>query len=240
MSETAVVNAGLIQRLQGQLTAIEQSIAKAAEDAGRTAADVTLIAASKTQAAATIEQAHRLGISQFGENYLDEALAKIDALKHLSLTWHYIGRIQSNKTRQIAQHFDWIHTVDRAKIAQRLSDQRESAKPLSVLIQVNLDQDPNKAGVTSAAACVELAQTICALPNLRARGLMTILNPASEPAEGYASVAQLAAEVAEQLPTKARADWQMLSMGMSQDLHAAVAAGATHVRLGTALFGPRS
>ena len=235
-----MVNAGLTQRLQEQLTAIEQSIAQAADDAGRAAADVTLIAASKTQAAATIQQAHRLGISQFGENYLDEALAKIAALKHLPLTWHYIGRIQSNKTRQIAQHFDWVHTVDRAKIAQRLSDQRDAGKPLSVLIQVNLDQDPNKAGVTSAAACVALAQAICELPNLRARGLMTILNPDSEPAEGYASVAQLAAEVAEQLPTKARADWQILSMGMSQDLHAAVAAGATHVRLGTALFGPRS
>ena len=207
--------------------------------------EVTLIAASKTQATADLVCAYDLGVRDFGENYLNEALPKIEALTHLALNWHFIGRIQSNKTRAIAEAFDWVHCVDREKVARRLSDHRRdhhSERPaLNVLIQVNVDNDPNKGGVTPGEVG-KLAETIDALPNLKLRGLMTILHPATNPREGYTSVAQLAAEIGQMLAARAgsNAQWDTLSMGMSADLADAISTGSTMVRVGTALFGPRT
>ncbi|MEQ9450321.1 MAG: YggS family pyridoxal phosphate-dependent enzyme [Pseudomonadales bacterium] len=225
--------------LSKNIAAVSQQIAAAEREPGQ----VTLLAATKTQSADTIRAAHALGIRNVGENYLAEALPKIQALTDLQLTWHFIGRIQSNKTQEIADHFDWVHCVDRAKIANRLSRQRsEAAPPLNVLIQVNIDADPDKAGIEPDDVA-DLAEHIISLPNLRLRGLMTILNQATDPGVGYRSMAQLAAAVGEQLTRRygeaSTLQWDCLSMGMSGDMQTAIEAGATIVRVGTALFGKR-
>lgn len=238
------------------------SIKKAVESATPVPEQVTLVAASKTQSASIISSAYSLGLRHFGENYLDEALDKMQQLQELDITWHFIGRIQSNKTKEIANRFDWVHCVDRQKIAQRLNNQRQHPSPLNVLIQVNIDGDPNKAG-TQPEATLALAQYIAQQPKLRLRGLMTILSADTNPRAGYGSVAQLAAKIGEQLTanlepyfeldlesalesglesgfeSKRQVQWDSLSMGMSADIAAAVAEGATHIRVGTALFGPR-
>ena len=174
------------------------------------------------------------GLMHFGENYLQEALPKIEATRTLGLTWHYVGAIQSNKTRDLAENFDWIHTVERLKVARRLNDQCPSGKVLNVCLQVNVDGDPNKSGVAPDAVD-ELLQAASDLPNLQIRGLMTILDPQSEPAASYQRLESLFAGVRRPVP----AVWDTLSMGMSSDYPAAIAAGATHVRVGTAIFGPR-
>ncbi len=222
--------------LESRFVALNAAIDSAAAAAGRDPGTITLIGASKTQPAETLRAAHGLGLRDFGENYLDEALAKRSALADLDATWHYIGRIQSNKTRRIAEHFDWVHTVDREKIARRLSEQCPADKKLNVLLQVNVDRDPAKAGVLPEAA-EALALAVHELQNLRLRGLMTILSRAQDPAVGYRSMAQLSRTIGASLPDTAF--WGVLSMGMSGDLPAAIHAGATHVRVGTALFGPR-
>ena len=204
--------------------------------------EVTLLAATKTQSAETIAAAHALGVNHVGENYLAEALPKIAALQQAELTWHFIGRVQSNKTQAIAQHFDWVHCIDRYKIARRLAEHRQEEKPLNVLIQVNIDQDPNKGGI-DAQDVWPLAEQILTLPKLHLRGLMSMLNPDTSPRDGYRSVAQLATQIRGQLVAQYSAEeasrWDTLSMGMSGDLDEAIAAGATIVRVGTALFGPR-
>ena len=222
--------------ITGNILATNQQIAHAAALAGRDAAEITLIAATKTQDAAIIEAAYAAGIRNFGENYLDEAVKKIAHLDLPDATWHFIGRIQSNKTKLIATHFDWVQTVDRIKIAKRLSEQRGETAPLNVLIQVNVDADPAKAGVL-VADLPDLIQAVADLENLTLRGLMTILDPASDPATSYQSMAQLFADAKARLPHGH--PWDTLSMGMSGDMAEAIAAGATHVRIGTALFGPR-
>ena len=168
--------------LQKRLTRVQAEINAAAQSAGRTSEQVTLIGASKTQPVEVLKEAWHLGLRHFGENYLNEALPKITLTNAFTQnnagerpTWHYIGRIQSNKTRQLATHFDWIHTIERLKIARRLSEQCPAEKTLNVLVQVNIDADPAKAGV-GAEDALALAQSIAQLPNLRARGLMTILS----------------------------------------------------------------
>lgn len=223
--------------ISDKLLAVKGQVRQAAEAAGRRPQDITLIGASKTQSAATIVEAYAAGLRHVGENYLDEAIAKQSQFTADDLVWHFIGRVQSNKTRLIANHFDWVHTVDREKIANRLSRHR-TGQALNILIQVNIDADQAKAGVLpeQAQALVHHAST---LPNLRLRGLMTILSQTSKPESSYQSVAQLAARLKATLPTAQRDAWDTLSMGMSGDLEAAIAAGATHVRIGTALFGPR-
>lgn len=223
--------------LSSKFLDVNRQIRQAAEAAGRDPREITLIGASKTQSAETIAKAYAAGLRHVGENYLDEAIAKRAQFQASDLVWHFIGRIQSNKTRLIAAHFDWAHTVDREKIASRLSKHR-SGPPLNVLIQVNIDADQAKAGVLpdEAHALVDFTST---LPNLRLRGLMTILSQTSTPESSYQSVAQLAARLKATLPSVQREAWDTLSMGMSGDLDAAIAAGATHVRIGTALFGPR-
>ncbi len=200
----------------------------------RDPASVGLLAVSKTQPAAAIRDAFAAGLRDFGENYLQEALDKQAELDDLPLTWHFIGPIQSNKTKAIAEHFDWVHSVDRLKIAQRLSDQRPATlPPLNVCLQVNVSGEASKSGCAPQEV-QQLARAITALPRLRLRGLMCIPAPSEDPAEQRAAFARL-----RQLRDELALDLDTLSMGMSQDLEAAIAEGATWVRIGTALFGAR-
>jgi hypothetical protein len=223
------------------MSTIEKNIAKvaarireAAQAVDRDPATVGLLAVSKTQPGAAGRAAAGAGVRDFGENYLQEALDKQAELSDLPLTWHFIGPIQSNKTKSIAEHFDWVHSVDRLKIAQRLSDQRPAQlPPLNVCLQVNVSGEASKSGC-APEELRQLAQTVAALPNLRLRGLMCIPAPSDDPAEQRAAFARLRA-LRDELPLTL----DTLSMGMSQDLEAAIAEGATWVRIGTALFGAR-
>lgn len=207
---------------------------------GRNADAITLLAASKDQSCDTIAAAWRAGLRCFGESYPQEALLKINALRALPIEWHYIGTIQRNKTRVIASHFAWAHSVDRVKIAERLSAQRPpELPPLNVCVQVNIDGEASKAGVSPPHLC-ELALAVADLPQLRLRGLMAIPRPANSLEQARASyrlLAQLLANLRADAPQLAGLD--TLSMGMSADMEAAIAEGATIVRIGTALFGQR-
>ncbi len=224
--------------IRENLEKVEARIAAACRASGRPRSDVTLIAVSKTRPASAVKTAADLGLTDFGENYVDEAVEKIEAAALPQLSWHFIGRVQSNKTRAIAAHFDWVHTIERGKIARRLDAHREGQEPLSVLVQINADADPNKAGVAPGQA-MALIEEILPLPNLKLRGLMTILARETDPGSGYQSVAQLFSEIKAALDPSVRAHWDTLSLGMTADLEQAIAAGATHVRIGTALFGAR-
>lgn len=217
-----------VRRVRAELDA-------AARAAGREPGSVRLIAVAKTQPVDRIREAAAAGCTDIGESYLQEALPKIRALADLDLTWHFIGAIQSNKTRPIAEHFHWVHTVARPKIAERLAAHCPAGKVLNVTLQVNVDRDPAKAGVEPEAAAA-LLDDVQRRPNLRVRGLMTILRQDTPPLDGYRRLAGLF----ETLRPRARGDWDTLSMGMSGDFAEAVAAGATHVRIGTAIFGPRN
>lgn len=228
-----------MQNIASNLVALEQRIEAACAAAARPRQDVTLIAVSKTKPEADVRTAAKLGLSEFGENYLHEAVTKIAATADLKLTWHYIGRIQSNKTRDIARYFQWVHTVDREKIARRLNEQCPADKQLNVLVQVNIDQDSAKGGATIEAVPA-LLDLLDELPRLLPRGLMTILATDSDPGASYQSMAQLFADLEPQLSSSARAHWDTLSMGMTGDLEQAIAHGATHIRIGTALFGARN
>ena len=228
----------VIRSFDARLNQLNERIERACQEGGRDRRSIHLIGVSKTKPAADVVTARDAGLKDFGENYLQEAIAKIDSLQHLDLTWHYIGNIQSNKTRDIASHFDWVHTVDRVKIGQRLSQHRTREKPRQILIQVNIDSDPNKGGC-QAKELPWLLESLALLPNLELRGLMTILSQDSDPRASYESVAQLHREAAARLPLGARQRWDALSMGMSGDMDHAIAAGATHIRIGTALFGER-
>jgi len=196
-----------------------------------------LIAVSKTQDAESIASVHACGVSDFGENYIQEALSKIRALAVLPLTWHFIGRLQANKTRDVAGHFHWVHTVDRLTIARRLNEQVPAGRRLEICVQLNVDRDPGKGGlaIEDQEAVEALVRFIQSLGRLRLRGLMTILDKATPPSVGYA---RLSAEFNRLAPI-AGGHWDTLSMGMSADFEAAIAAGATHVRIGQAVFGRR-
>jgi len=209
-------------------------IREAAQASQRNFADIGLLAVSKTKPAEAIREAHAAGLRDFGENYLQEALSKQVELNGLPLIWHFIGPIQSNKTRPIAEHFDWVHSVDRLKIAQRLSEQRPAhLPPLNICLQVNVSFEPSKSGC-SPAELAELAKAVAALPSLRLRGLMAIPEPTDDVAAQHAAFARL-----RQLRDELELNLDTLSMGMSHDLEAAIAEGATWVRIGTALFGAR-
>ena len=213
---------------------VRERIRRAAEAAGRPPEAITLLAVSKTRPTSAIRDAWAAGLKDIGENYLQEALDKMAELSDLPLHWHFIGPIQSNKTRPIAEHFDWVHSVDRLKIAQRLSDQRpEHLPPLNVCLQVNISAEDSKSGV-SLAELPELAAAVAALPRIRLRGLMAIPAPAETSEARRAPLAALR-QAAQSLPL----DLDTLSMGMSDDLTEAVQEGATIVRIGTALFGQR-
>lgn len=223
--------------IRNKLQSVRERIAQACALAHRDVNEVTLLAVSKTFGPQAVREAQEAGQAAFGENYIQEAVEKMELLRDLPLEWHCIGPIQSNKTRLVAAHFDWAHTVDRLKVAQRLSEQRgDSLPPLQVCIQVNIDGAPNKSG--AAPGEVEaLAREVARLPRLRLRGLMTIPEPAAD----------FAAQKAVHLKAKTLFDQlrygglpiDTLSMGMTADLEAAIAAGSTMVRVGTAIFGGR-
>ncbi|MBB6340374.1 pyridoxal phosphate enzyme (YggS family) [Pseudomonas fluvialis] len=213
---------------------VRTRIREAAQACGRDPESVGLLAVSKTKPAAAVREAHACGQDDFGENYLQEALNKQAELSDLALTWHFIGPIQSNKTRPIAEHFAWVHSVDRLKIAQRLSEQRpKQLPPLNICLQVNVSGEASKSGCTPEELAA-LALAVSQLPNLRLRGLMTIPEPTSDLAQQHAACARL-----RQLRDDLNLELDVLSMGMSDDLEAAIAEGATWVRIGTALFGAR-
>jgi pyridoxal phosphate enzyme (YggS family) len=217
-----------------RVRALIQAACLAAERAPNS---VHLLAVSKTWGADAVRQAHAAGQTAFGENYIQEAVDKITNLRDLPLQWHCIGPIQSNKTRLVAEHFDWVHSVDRLKIAQRLSEQRPAElPPLQVCIQVNVDGGDNKSGV-SPQDLPPLAQAVAALPRLQLRGLMTIPEPAETDAQMRA-VHRQAKDLFEQLRAQGL-PLDTLSMGMSADMAAAIAEGSTMVRVGTAIFGQR-
>ncbi len=213
---------------------VRERIREAAQASQREPETVGLLAVSKTKPAQAIREAHQAGQIDFGENYLQEALNKQTELADLALIWHFIGPIQSNKTKAIAEHFHWVHSVDRLKIAQRLSEQRPThLPPLNVCLQVNVSGEVSKSGCTPEELA-ELAQAVTQLPRLRLRGLMTIPEPSDDPQTQREPLARL-----RQLRDTLNPGLDTLSMGMSQDLEAAVAEGATWVRIGTALFGAR-
>jgi pyridoxal phosphate enzyme (YggS family) len=225
--------------LTHNLDAVRQRIVTAAHAAGRDARSVTLLAVSKTFPAEDVRAAHAAGQRAFGENYVQEALAKVETLADLraSLEWHFIGPLQSNKTRPVAENFDWVHSVDRLKIAQRLSEQRpDHLPPLNVCLQVNVSGEASKSGI-GIPETVEVAQQIAALPKLNLRGLMSIPEPADDLDAQRAPHRQLR-ELFERLCNDGL-ELDTLSMGMSSDLEAAVLEGATIVRVGTAIFGAR-
>ncbi|KRP73203.1 YggS family pyridoxal phosphate-dependent enzyme [Pseudomonas paralactis] len=213
---------------------VSQRIRAAADAVQRDASSIHLLAVSKTKPAQAVREAYAAGLRDFGENYLQEALGKQADLTDLPLSWHFIGPIQSNKTRAIAENFAWVHSVDRLKIAQRLSEQRPAdLPPLNICIQVNVSGEASKSGCTPADLPA-LANAISALPRLKLRGLMAIPEPTEDRAAqdaAFASVRDLQASLNLALDT--------LSMGMSHDLESAIAQGATWVRIGTALFGAR-
>jgi PLP dependent protein len=214
------------------LQAVRARIAAAARAAGRDPGAVRLLAVSKTHAPERIREAYAAGQRDFGENYVQEALDKMAQLAELPLEWHLVGPLQSNKTRAVAGRFQWVHSVDREKVARRLSEQRPAGMaPLNVLIQVNASGEGSKSGVALGEAQA-LAAAIAGLPNLRLRGLMAIPEPGA-PAARFRAVGEVYAELREAFGL------DTLSLGMSDDLEAAIAAGSTMVRIGTAIFGAR-
>ncbi len=219
------------------LARVNARIAAAEQRYGRAHGSVALLAVSKRQNAAAVRAAHAAGQRRFGENYVQEASVKMQALADLDCEWHFIGPLQSNKTRQVAEQFAWLHTLDRVKLARRLSEQRPATlPPLNVCLQVNISAEASKSGVAPVAVA-ELAAVVAALPRLRLRGLMAIPAPADE----LQAQRQPFARLRELLQTLRGTGLALdtLSMGMSADLEAAVAEGATMVRVGTAVFGPR-
>jgi PLP dependent protein len=233
----------IIGSIEEKLQLVHGRIAAACAQHGREASAVQLLAVSKTFPAAAVQAAHAAGQRAFGENYVQEALEKIDALQTLSdrgprIEWHLIGPLQSNKTREVAAAFDWVHSVDRLKIAQRLSDQRPTAlPPLNVCLQVNISGEASKSGV-APTELPALAVQVAALPRLRLRGLMAIPEPAAD-FESQRPPHRLLRELLRSLNQHEGLALDTLSMGMSADLEAAIAEGSTLVRVGTAIFGLR-
>lgn len=228
---------GIIEGLSERLQAVNCRIAEAARAAGRSPDDVRLIAVSKTFPPALLRTAYGAGQRDFGENYVQEALDKMAQLDDLDIVWHFIGPIQSNKTRPIAESFDWVHSVDRAKIAERLSAQRPAERePLRICLQVNLGAEVTKGGV-SPEDVPALARVVRSLPRLQLRGLMAIPEPTDDVRHQRERFAQLR-RLLDSLALR-NEGVDMLSMGMSDDLESAVAEGATLVRIGRAVFGER-
>lgn len=220
-----------------QLATISQQIQQYSRQADRPIEAVKLLAVSKTKPVSAIQEAIAAGQRCFGENYVQEGVEKIRHFADPSLEWHFIGLLQSNKTRVVAEHFDWVQTVDRAKIAQRLNEQRpDHLPPLNVLIQINISDEASKSGITPAQM-FELAEQIQQCPRLTLRGLMAIPKPESEPARQKIALAAMQALFTQLQARYAEVD--TLSMGMSDDMQAAIECGSTMVRIGTAIFGAR-
>lgn len=217
------------QRIEG----VRAAIGDAERAARRRPGGVRLLAVSKTRSAAEIRAAYAAGVAEFGENYAQEGVAKVKELADLDITWHFIGAIQGNKTGAIARHFHWVHSVDRVRVARRLC--AAAARPIDVCVQVNVDSEPRKAGVAPSEAAALVAE-VAPLPRLRLRGLMAIPAPDGDARAGFRRLRGLF----EALAPSAPAHWDTLSIGMSADYPAAIAEGATIVRIGTAIFGPRA
>jgi len=226
-----------MRAIHDNLQAVRERIARAAAAAGREPRSVTLLAVSKTHPAAMVERAWEAGQRAFGENYVQEALEKMDAFEGKSIEWHLIGPLQSNKTRLVAERFDWVQSVENAKIARRLSGQRPAGMaPLNVLIQVNVSGEAGKSGVAPADVA-GLAKAVSSLPNLGLRGLMAIPEPTGDAQlqrSRFSGLRKLLEQLQKQHP-----GLDTLSMGMSDDMESAIAEGATLVRIGTAIFGSR-
>ncbi len=226
-----------MQTAKQRLDKVLSSIHDAANRAGRAPDDIRLIGASKAQPVAAIRELAILGVQNFGENFVQEALEKQAALADLDLIWHFIGRIQSNKTREIAKHFDWVHSVDRIEIARRLSQQRPADQdPLNICLQVNIQHEPTKAGL-DLESLDAVAHTVNELPAIRLRGLMVVPQPTDDLVAQRDPFAQLRTAL-ERLNAQGL-QLDTLSMGMTADMDAAILEGATMIRIGTALFGPR-
>lgn len=214
---------------------VRSQIRHAISIAGRPRGCLQLLAVSKTKPASDIANLYRLGQRHFAENYLQEALSKQQQLSAFNITWHFIGPIQSNKTRPIANHFDWVHSVDRLKIAQRLSEQRsEHLPPLNICLQVNISEETSKSGI-SLPELPELVNAVQGLPNIRLRGVMAI----PEPENNYSKQRQPYKTLYQAIQALNKPELDSFSFGMSDDLRAAIMEGATMVRIGTALFGER-
>lgn len=223
-----------MRSIHDNLQAVRQRIERAARAAGRDPGGVTLVAVSKTHPAPVVAEARAAGQRAFGENYVQEAVEKMDQLRDASIEWHLVGPLQSNKTRVVAARFDWVHSVESEKVARRLSEARLDAQPpLNVLVQVNVSGEASKSGVAPEQVPA-LAAAIAVLPRLRLRGLMAVPEPTADVALQRARFRQLR-ELLACLPAGA----DTLSMGMSDDMEAAIAEGATLVRVGTAIFGAR-
>ncbi len=223
--------------ITSNLQAVRDAIAAAAAEASRKTSDIHLLAVSKTFAATALREAYRAGQTCFAESYVQEALDKIAALNDIPIEWHYIGPVQSNKTRTIAENFAWVHSVDRLKIAERLSGQRPAQlPPLRICLQVNISMEASKSGVAPDELDA-LAQAVAQLPGLKLRGLMAVPAPSDDAVVQRAPFAQLR-EMRDRL-NRQGLQLDTLSMGMSHDFAAAIAEGATIVRIGTAIFGDR-
>lgn len=223
--------------IRDNLQAVRGRIARAAEAAGRDPGAVRLLAVSKNRSPALVEEAYRAGQAAFGENYVQEALEKIDALACHAIEWHLVGPLQSNKTRPAAERFAWVHTIERERIARRLSEQRpEALSPLNALVQVNVSGESSKSGVAPDEVGA-LARAVAALPRLKLRGLMAIPEPTPDPALQRARF-RAVRELFERLRREGL-ELDTLSLGMSDDMEAAIAEGSTLVRIGTAIFGAR-
>ena len=226
------------QSLSKNIAKLLQRVRRVAEKSQFSHGEVLVVAASKTRPAQDVRSAYACGLTNFGESYLQEALQKIGELEDLPLVWHFIGPIQSNKTAGIAAHFDWVHSIDRAKIARRLSEQRPpELPPLKVCLQVNISGEDSKSGV-SLQDLPQLVRDVLALPHLTLRGLMTVPAAAADSQQQQAAFCQMR-EALEDLRSLAP-DIDTLSMGMSDDMDTAIMEGATMIRLGTAIFGPRN
>lgn len=224
--------------IASNLQAVRTAIAAAAQDAGRNVTDITLLAVSKNFPAEAVRSAYHAGQLRFAENYLQEALDKMSALNALPLEWHFIGPIQSNKTRAIAENFPWVHSVDRLKVAERLSAQRPAhLPPLQLCLQINVSGETSKSGVNPAQAAL-LATQIAQLPQLKLRGLMAVPAPSDDPIAQRKAFAVLRGLLESLNQQGLQLD--TLSMGMSHDYPAAIMEGATMIRIGTAIFGTRT
>ncbi len=226
-----------MQNINTRLANIKAEIQAACEAAGRAADEVRLLAVSKTQQVDRVEAAINAGQMHFGENYLQEAMEKVDALPDVN--WHFIGAIQSNKTRDIAARFDWVHSIASTKVARRLSDQRPAnLPPIETLIQVNISNEAQKSGVVPEDTPA-LVDDMLQHANIRVRGLMAIPSPSDTPEAQRKPFDQLRLLRDEIATSRGLENFDQLSMGMSGDFHAAINAGATWIRIGTAIFGPR-
>lgn len=225
--------------IENNLTQIKHLMSQAEANAGRSPNEVLLVAVSKKQNADAIREAHRYGVTHFAENYVQEAVMKMDELAHLPLNWHFIGPIQSNKTKAIAARFHWVHSINRLEVALKLNQFRAAPlEPLNVCIQINLVDEPTKSGIAPEEAAA-LAQAIEQLPHLRLRGLMIIPPPQSNENQQYALFLQLK-QLMHDLNQQNNLTMDTLSMGMSDDFVPAIKAGSTLIRVGRALFGERS